>query len=156
MRKGLTIGAAAAVAALALPGLAAGVAGPGTEPDPRIVDGTAQRELDAARTRWRAYGQRHYRMRIATDCFCTPDTRRARRIEVLDGRPVQRPPAHLRGYATVWRLFSRVQDAIDDEVAGLTVEYDAHGVPRELFVDVSHMIADEEHGVRVVRFRALD
>ncbi len=156
MRKGLTVGVAMVVAALAAPGLAAGVTNPGAEPDPRIVDGTAQRELDAARTAWRAYGQRHYRMRIRTDCFCAEDVRRPRRIEVLNGRPVERAPAHLRDYATVWRLFARVQEAIDDKVAGLTAVYDDHGVPRELFVDVSHMIADEEHGVRVVRFRALD
>lgn len=130
---------------------------PGAEPDPRIVDGSAQRALDAARAEWKTYdGHAHYRLRIRTDCFCAPDVRRARTIEVRDGRPVEPPPAHLRSYATVRRLFARVQETIDDQVAGLTAEYGAHGVPRTIFVDVSRMIADEEHGVSVVRFRALD
>lgn len=156
MRKRVRIGMVAVVVGLAMPALGTAAGDPGTGPDPRIADGTAQRELDEARAAWRAYGERHYRMRIRTSCFCAPDIRRARSIEVLNGRPVERAPVHLRAYATVWRLFARVQDAIDDEVAGLTAEYDAHGVPRTIFVDVSHTIADEEHGVDVVRFRVLD
>ncbi|MGB2711806.1 MAG: DUF6174 domain-containing protein [Conexibacter sp.] len=147
----------AALAALLLPaGLASAGSDPGSEPDVRIVDGSAQRELDAARAAWHAFGPRHYRLRIATDCFCAEEVRRPRRIEVLGGRPVERPPAHLRRYATVRRLFARVQEAIDAEVAGLTAEYDRHGLPRTIFVDVSHNIADEEHGVRIVAFRVLD
>lgn len=128
----------------------------GTTVDPHIVDGTAQRDLDAARATWREAEIRHYRMRVRTDCFCAGDVRRPRRIEVRDGRPVERAPAHLRAYATVWRLFARIQDAIDDEVAGLTVAYDKHGAPRSLWVDISELMADEEHGVRIVRFRVLD
>lgn len=153
----MTTAAALVLAALAvtLPGAATGdELPPGT--DPAIADGSAQRALDEARETWQAAGVRHYRMRMRTDCFCGPNVRGPRRIVVDDGRPTARPPAHLRRYATVWRLFARIQEAIDDEVAGLTVTYDRRGVPRELWIDVSHMMADEEHGVRVVRFRALD
>jgi hypothetical protein len=151
----MTTAATLVLAALALPAAAAGVEPP-PETDPTIADGTAQQALDDARATWQAAGVRHYRMRMRTDCFCGWDVRGPRRIEVRDGNPVARPPAHLRGYATIWRLFSRIQDAIDDEVAGLTVEYDRRGVPRNVYVDVSHTMIDEERGTRVVRFRALD
>lgn len=156
MRRSLTTTGAIVLATLALaaPATALGLA-PGPTTDPGIASGTAQRELDAARAQWHAAGVRHYRMRVATDCFCTLEVRRARRIEVRDGRPVARPPAHLRPYATVRRLFARIQEAIDDRVTLLTTGYDDRGVPRELFVDTSLMIADEERGVRVVRFRVL-
>ncbi len=155
MRHARTVAVALLLTALTVGTPAQATDGPGPTVDPRIADGTAQRELDAARAAWSAYGQRHYRMRVATDCFCPPEVRRSRRIEVRDGRPVARPPAHLRPYATVWRIFARTQEAIDNRVAGLTATYDAHGIPRELFVDVSLTIADEEHGIRVVRFRTL-
>ena len=158
MSKRLLILLSAIVVAVAISSTAGATPGdPGAEPDPRIADGSAQRELDAARAEWKAYGAHaHYRLRIRTDCFCAPATRRARTIEVRDGRPVEPPPAHLRGYATVRRLFARVQEAIDDEVAGLTAEYGLHGVPETIFVDVSRQIVDEEHGVSIVRFRSLD
>ena len=45
---------------------AARAAQPAHEVDPRIVDGTAQRELQAARERWQAAMVRDYRFRLTT------------------------------------------------------------------------------------------
>lgn len=126
---------------------------PDGRPDVRILDGTAQRELDAARAQWRAAGVRSYRIRVAVGCFCPPEIRRPRTLTVRRGKPVRPVPAHLRVYATVPRLFARIQDAIDDRVAALTADYGAHGLPRKIFVDKSFMIADEELGLTVDRFR---
>jgi hypothetical protein len=145
-----------ALAALALPA-AAGALESTSPVDPSIADGSAQRALDAARTTWRGFaGRGHYAMRISLTCFCTPDAFRPHPLEVRGGRPVAPYDPGMRPYATVRRLFARVQRAIDQRVALLQVDYGAHGVPRDVGIDVSFMIADEELGIHVRRFRALD
>ncbi len=48
-----------------------------------------------------------------------------------------------------------MQAAIDARVALLTVRYDRRGLVTSLYVDTSFMIADEERGVTVDRFRRL-
>ncbi|ADB49149.1 DUF6174 domain-containing protein [Conexibacter woesei] len=147
--------AAAAALALATTPASAPAAtppGPDGKPDARILDGTAQRNLDAARERWHALGATSYRMRVRVQCFCPREITRPRTLAVRRGKPVAPVPEHLRPYATVSRLFARVQEAIDARVAALTAEYTATGVPRTIFVDRSFMIADEERGVGVDRF----
>jgi hypothetical protein len=125
----------------------------GDDVDPSIADGSAQGALDAARAHWRATGIRSYRFRVRSECFCPPAFRRPESIVVRRGRPV-RPPAHLRVVASVPRLQRTVQDAIDDRVGGLSVRYGRRGVPRRIAIDRSRMIADEEVGYVVDRFRA--
>ncbi|MDW5595076.1 DUF6174 domain-containing protein [Conexibacter stalactiti] len=119
--------------------------------DPSIRDGSAQRRLDAARERWAALGARSYSFRVRVSCFCPDTIRRPRTIVVRRGKPVGSIPTHLRRYATVPRLFTRVQDAIDGDVARLTATYGARGVPKTIYVDQSFQIADEEQGVTVDR-----
>ncbi|MDO8213875.1 DUF6174 domain-containing protein [Conexibacter sp. CPCC 206217] len=152
-----TVAAVGAVLAVAFVIAAAAVAAPDPtdRPDPRITDGTAQRRLDAARERWEKLGARSYRMRVRVSCFCPEGITRPRTIIVRRGRPVAPVPEHLRPYATVPRLFTTVQDAIDARVARLTAQYTSVGVPKTIFVDRSFMIADEERGVGVDRFRTL-
>lgn len=145
---------AALAAATAGPAVAA-TSGPGDQPDPRIADGSAQRALDAARASWRAYGARHYRMRVRQQCFCPLQYTTPRTITVRRGKPVGRVAEHLRSLATVPRLFARIQEAIDADVVRLDVDYGRHGVPRSFYVDRSLMIADEERGVGVDRFTRL-
>lgn len=123
-------------------------------PDPAIADGRAQRALDAARERWSATGSRRYRMRLRVSCFCPPDVTRPRTVRVRAGRPLGVVPEALRRFATVPRLFARVQEAIDARAAVLTVSYaKGSGRPTELAVDRSRRIADEESGVIADRFR---
>ena len=127
---------------------------PGETPDPAITDGSAQRALDKARARFRAANVRSYRVRIARGCFCPEEIRKPRTITVRRGVPVK-PPAHLKDVATVPRMFQRIQGAIDDGVAGLTVTYGKRGVPRKITIDVSRLIADEESYYSIDRFRRL-
>jgi hypothetical protein len=124
-------------------------------PDPRITDGSAQRALDGARERWRALGARSYRMRVRLQCFCPHEITRPRTLTVRRGKPVGPVPSHLRPYATVPRLLATVQRAIDEKVAGLTAEYNRHGIPTTIFIDRSFRIADEEHGIGADRFRMI-
>jgi hypothetical protein len=147
--------AAALLAAVAVvPATAITPVSPGP-PDPTIRDGTAQRRLDAARERWAALDARSYRLRVRVSCFCPDSIRRARTIVVRGGKPVGPVPSHLRTYATVPRLFTRVQDAIDGDVARLTTSYAKSGVPTTIYIDESEMTADEERGVTVDRVRLL-
>lgn len=123
-------------------------------PDPAIADGRAQRALDAARERWARSGPRSYRMRLRVACFCPPDVTRPRSVRVRAARSVGTVPEALRRFATVPRLFARVQEAIDAKAAVLTVSYaKGSGRPTQVGVDRSRRIADEESGVTVDRFR---
>ena len=149
----------AAVAAAVLAGggaatVPAAAQAPQDEVDPAIADGSAQQALGAARDRWQATGLRSYRYRASRQCFCTAQFTRPGRVVVRRGRTIE-PPRRLRAIASVPRLFHQVQKAIDDRVASLTVRYGGRGVPRTISVDVSRMIADEEYGFAVRRFRPL-
>ena len=147
MRSALCVALLCAVA-LALPEAAAAV-------DPGIANGTAQEKLDAAKSRWRATGIRSYRFRVSRICFCGPPTTTPAVITVRRGHPVD-PPRRLRRVATIWRLFSVVQNAIDARVDGLTARYGrVRGIPRSIAVDPERNLADEEVGYEVDRFRPL-
>lgn len=122
-------------------------------PDPSIADGRAQRALDRARDRWAARGPRGYRMRLRLACFCPPEVTAARTVRVRHGRSTGTVPEVLRPFATVPRLFARVQAAIDAGAASLTVTYaTGTGRPTSLAIDRSRMIADEETGLTVSGF----
>ena len=136
---------------VALSGAAAPAADRTDPPDPRIASGAAQRELDAARERWRREGASDYHYDAALNCFCAPDVRAPVRITVRDNRPGT-VPEHLRPVATVPAAFALIQEAIDDRVAGLSVEYGDRGVPGSVWIDRSARIADEERGYRIEAF----
>jgi len=122
-------------------------------PDPSIADGRAQRALDRARERWAARGPRGYRMRLRLACFCPPEVTAARTVRVRRGRSTGTVPEVLRPFATVPRLFARVQAAIDAGAASLTVTYaTGTGRPTSLAIDRSRLIADEETGLTVSGF----
>jgi Family of unknown function (DUF6174) len=112
--------------------------------DPRITDGTAQRELDAARSLWNAQHLSSYRFRVRRSCFCPQETRRERQVTVRRGTPVH-PNEHVKDIANVARLFRKIQAAINAEVSSLTVTYDARrGYPRDVAIDPDKQVADEE------------
>ena len=103
--------------------------------DPSIADGSAERALDQARSRWAEAGLSSYRFRVAIRCFfCPTELGRPTSITVRNGRP-RHPPADLRSVSTVPRLFRVVQRAIDDRTPGLDVTYGARGLPREISTD---------------------
>jgi hypothetical protein len=154
MRSLVSLAALAAVAvAVAAPG--AGAVGylppPQTDtPDPHIADGTLQTRLDGARARWKAAHVRSYRYTLVVSCFCRPN----KHVYVVrDGVPRKSATAE-KALATVPRLFTLVQRAIDQKVAGLTVRYGARGVPTSIFIDGSQRIADDEVTYTLTHFAA--
>ncbi|MGH2942806.1 MAG: DUF6174 domain-containing protein [Solirubrobacteraceae bacterium] len=112
--------------------------------DPGIADGTAQRELDAAKQRWQAAGIGDYHFTVERQCFCAPSFRGPVTIVVRGGAPDATTPAAFQDIATVPRLHAIVQQAIDDRVERLDVTYDARGVPLAISIDRSSMVADDE------------
>ena len=94
-----------------------------------------------------------YRYEIQVSCFCPPATKR-NVFTVRHGVST----SHASGYkalATVPRLFKKIQDAIDDDVANLNVSYGRRGVPTSIYIDRSQAIADEETGYTVKKFTRL-
>ena len=121
---------------------------PPSTPDKSIGDGSAQRKLDRARERWRRQDIHSYRFELTRQCFCPPASPV---LVVRRGKPVG-APRDFREVASVPRLFRRIQDAIDDEVAGLSVRYGKRGLPRSIGIDGRENVADDEVGYRIRRF----
>lgn len=147
----LLILVATAVALAAVPATAQSPL-PDEKPDARITDGSAQRELDIARAKWKAAHIRNYNVRVALSCFCPEEIRKPRTIKVRGTVPVK-PPSHLKAVASVGRMFKRIQAAIDQGVAAIGVSYGKYGVPKTITIDVSRAIADEESYYRIDRFQ---
>jgi hypothetical protein len=150
----LAVAAVLALGLLAAPAVAQFPPGPPPtiprdDPDPSIANGSAQRKLDAARHRWHRAGIHNYRFSIDTICFCPQGAPQV--LFVRNDRAVHPPPG-LRDVATVRRLHKVVQDAIDRGVAGLSVRYDRHGVPRRIGIDGRRNVADDEITYRVPNF----
>jgi hypothetical protein len=144
--------AVAATAALLLTGASSAMAqAPSGAVDPTIANGTAQKQLDAARQRWQAAHIRDYHFTIERVCFCAPSSRGPATIVVRNDVPLA-PPAEFADVATVRKLHAIVQKAINDRVAHLTVAYDPRGVPLSIAIDGSEMIADDEITYRVSGF----
>lgn len=120
--------------------------------DPHITDGTAQKQLDAAKRKWKRAGIRNYQLRAAISCFCPESYRRPRTIKVRGTLPVK-PPQNLASVASVPRMFRTIQGAIRDNVAAIEVVYGTYGVPKAIAIDRSFQIADEESYYTIDRFK---
>lgn len=146
--------------------LLSGGCAPAPRPDPDAGMGTPAEVLAANRARWTAAGIDDYRMTVQPQCFCPP---LRFTVEVRDGVPVshafddpaedarigelnQERAAEL---DTVEELFAMVENALEPAPATLRAAYGEQGWPREFWVDVSEMMADEEHGFTVTDFQPL-
>lgn len=109
--------------------------------------------LEQARAQWRSQGIADYRFTFRRACFCAPDVREPAVVTVRRGAIVSvesvatGSPQDPALYYTIEGLFDLLEDAIDQEAARLTADYDsALGYPRSAFIDRNEMIADEELG----------
>jgi len=118
--------------------------------------------LAAARRQWADHLPAAYSFTWTQGCECISDMTRPIRISVTSGqianavfvddqRAVGEP---VRGYLlTIDGVFDRIQAAIDQDAAEVTVEYDpARGYPRSVFVDYSRQVADEELALQISDF----
>ena len=113
--------------------------------------------------RWERSGINNYAYETAWQCFCPPEYTALVNVDVAQGQiaalefvdsamgPVI--PGQER-YLTVDGLFDFIQDALDRDAFQIRAEYDSElGYPREVFVDYSELMADEELGFIVTAFR---
>ncbi len=149
--RSLTLAALLAFALTVVP-IAAGE-GIRTTPDPTITNGDAQRALTSARSKWKSQGVPSYVYNLSRNCFCPPTT--DVKIVVRRGVPAKSTRKDLLSQATVPRLFRTIQEAIDDKVAKLVVKYGKRGVPRDIFIDRSTRVAEDEIGYLVRGFAPL-
>lgn len=116
-------------------------------------------ELAAARARWERSGIDDYRLQYQVRCFCP---QAVVTVDVVDGdidavsvEPPESAPVD--DGRTVEDLFDVVAGAYDTGAASVSVTYSqTTGHPVELFVDVSEMMADEEHGASVLSLTPTD
>ena len=118
--------------------------------------------LGDARARWEAAGIEDYEMTYQRTCFCpmeetTVVVRGGEVAEAVlrrDGEevPVSEVDAEP---MTVDDLFADIAAAYAEGVASVEATYDPEiGRPTDYFIDVSEMMADEEHGISVRSFTA--
>ena len=98
-----------------------------------------------------------YDVTFQRSCFCPPEARQPLRLEVRSGevRSVTpttpgagAPPERMTAVRTVTEVFDLIQDAYDREAAAVRGDYDQTlGYPRELYIDYSERIADEEQSI---------
>lgn len=125
-----------------------------------------QADLDAAMAAWDSGEFTGYRFNFRWNCFCIDDYTQEVRIEVRLGAIVSvtrtedgsaLPEADWDRYETIDGLFDLIQDAIDEDAASISAEYDADlGYPTDVFIDYDRRIADEERGFVVTEFVASD
>ena len=123
------------------------------------------RELEDNRELFRRSVRTSYRYEFRIDCFCGPDDRAPVRIEVRDGQ-IQSVVVLEDGttverdrwdrYLTVEQVFTTIEEALDENAAIVRVGYDdSLGYPRDVFIDYSEMIADEERGFTIDNLSAI-
>ncbi len=114
----------------------------------------AQKDLDVARTLWNSKKLTTYSLIQTRSCFCMEDYTRAMMYKIVNGVINAGSLVYADNGAkvtietqlnTVGQAFDMIQEAIDNEVANLTVEYNAiYGNPVSIAIDRDFMIADEE------------
>jgi hypothetical protein len=122
--------------------------------DPAIADGSAQTALDSARRTWKRRGPKSYTYRLQLSCYCTTDSVQPHTYVVRKRRPVH-PPKGFKNVATMWRSLKLVQEAIDDRVDALDVEYYPSGALKLLQVDRYRRAIDDEYSWSLDKIRRL-
>lgn len=130
---------------------------PTTQEEPEAS--VEQRTLSENRRRFEEGVGSSYTYEFQRICFCPEDIRLNVRVtveggartsveSVEDGSPV--PSARWSEFLTINEIFDDIQTALDEGAASVQVEYDeALGYPRDVFIDVDQLIADEERGYTV-------
>jgi hypothetical protein len=125
-----------------------------------------QRDLSRNRRLWDAQQVDDYRYVARRNCFCPMEVVSPVVVEVRDGEIASihyqesgEPVAVT--YAGLWLpmegVFDIIQDAIDQEAVEVNVGYDAEfGFPRQIGIDYSENVVDEELGYIVEEFQLLE
>lgn len=126
----------------------------GDRVDPAIADGSAARELNRARARWKGSSVRRYRFRVKRVCYCVPPANAV--VRVHGRRAVRVSPRGWLGPRNVPQLYRVIGEAIKSKAAKLEVAYHPKsGYPRRIYIDYLALGADDEIGYSVRWLRRL-
>lgn len=108
--------------------------------------------LENQRARWEESGVVDYRFDYRERCVCGQSAMLRATIEVRDGRVTSvsdtgAPPGTepLTAFPTIDDLFDRIEEAIRDEAAALSVSYDpVLGYPTEIIIDFDYGAEQDE------------
>mmetsp|Transcript_24452 Transcript_24452/g.34456 ORF Transcript_24452/g.34456 Transcript_24452/m.34456 type:complete len:491 (+) Transcript_24452:133-1605(+) len=129
------------------------------DPDPSDVSKTPQDYLSAAMALWESQEIVNYDYQYALDCFCEPKFFARKTVSVRKNQitqvqfveddqlelPEEVPQEVIKDILDVNGLFDKIQDAINDEDAIVTIEYDAkYGYPTSILIDYKPEVADDE------------
>jgi hypothetical protein len=125
-----------------------------------------QTELNSNESKWADQKVSHYRYTLRVLAFAPVERTAPVDIEVRDGIAVSALYQEsgqgatneiIRNADTVEKLFDIIQNAIDDKVDEVTVEYDtAYGYPKGIRIDPLKTAIDEEIGYTVSEFQVLE
>jgi len=140
-------GAVRTAAALLALLLAGGVAACGEAPFELTLSA-----LENQRTRWEESGVLDYRFEYRELCVCGQSAERRATIEVRGGEVVSvtgtgAPDGweSITAYPTIDDLFDRIEEAVRDEAAALSVSYDPDlGYPTEIIIDYDYGAEHDE------------
>lgn len=108
--------------------------------------------FERQRAKWEAIGLTSYSFAYRERCYCGSSALLQGQIEVRDGQVVAvsatgQPPGTeaVGSFPTIDDLFDRIEAAIRDEAAALSVSYDPElGYPREIIIDFDYGTDDDE------------
>ena len=129
-----------------------------------VGGGDLATRLAENRSRWESLGIDDYRFRLQRSVFGPVEGNRPVDIEVRNGQVVSAtwpdgtPLPEQYGYnrLTIPQVFDLIDDAIQRHADRIDVDWDPRtGIPRQLYIDYSTQIADEEIGLSISRFQPL-
>jgi hypothetical protein len=116
--------------------------------------------MEESRERWQQQGITTYEMKQDNLCSCPKEVRGPALITVRDGVVVSRvliedelpvPPSAEASFGTVDDLFSRIEQALDQDFDLVMADYDPQlGYPRRIFLDPDDDAADDDLGITVI------
>lgn len=126
-------------------------------------------ELSRNQQKWQDANITHYRFELNIGCFCVFRGEMPLTVEVRDGQIVHLATVDgtlildtdpnyefYAPHATIDLLFAELNAAVKEGADSVTVTYDAtYGFPKEISIDYSKEIADEEMYYSISGFEAL-
>ena len=119
--------------------------------------------------KWQDANINHYRMELSIGCFCAFRNEMPLTVEVRDGQIVSMTTSDgtqvldtdinyefFAPRATIDLLLAEIDKAVKDGAESVTVTYDeTYGFPKEIAIDFSQQMADEEMYYSIANFEPL-
>ena len=123
-----------------------------------IDPASPEARLAAARARWADSGPKSYTIETRQTCFCPPTTWVDTIVNgvVVSHESMAKDAFFDPGARTMEDQFNEIGAAITEGYASIDLRFDSEtGALISWWVDVSEMMADEEHGVEVISFEPI-